>query len=353
MNHNLEDFLAMLLDGKDLLEDQSEELMTAMTEGEVEPALAGALLVALRMKGESAEEVRGFANGMRKAAKEVELENSSELIDIVGTGGDGSHSFNISTGAALLSAACGLKVAKHGNRSVSSKSGSADLLEFLGYRFPTDADGVKAQMSMNGFSFLFAPNFHPAMKHIAPIRKALKIRTVFNILGPLTNPAKPSFYLLGAFSSEMASLMASSLSGMEMSRAFVVHGLNGWDEPTPASKFELFDVSKDSISYKIIDPSELGMDKCKEEDLKGGTSEASDVPPFKSSSLHLSIPSSDGSMILYEIESLLTSNNSNLEAGVGSSQPFNPWTTNARLISIPLKLDAISDAISELNAPSK
>ena len=273
MNHNLEDFLAMLLDGKDLSEDQSEAIMTAMTEGEVESALAGALLVALRMKGESAEEVRGFANGMRKAAKEVELENSSELVDIVGTGGDGSHSFNISTGAALLSAACGLKVAKHGNRSVSSKSGSADLLEFLGYRFPTDADGVRAQMSMNGFSFLFAPNFHPAMKHIAPIRKALKIRTVFNILGPLTNPAKPSFYLLGAFSSEMASLMASSLSGMEMNRAFVVHGLNGWDEPTPASKFELFDVSKDSISHKIIDPSELGMDKCKEEDLKGGTSQ--------------------------------------------------------------------------------
>ena len=140
MNHDLKDFLAQLLNGQDLTEDQSEELMTALAEGSVEPALAGALLVSLRMKGESAEEVRGFANGMRKAAKEVVLENSSELIDIVGTGGDGSHSFNISTGAALLSAACGLKVAKHGNRSVSSKSGSADLLEFLGYRFPMDAD---------------------------------------------------------------------------------------------------------------------------------------------------------------------------------------------------------------------
>jgi len=273
MKHDLENFLAQILDGKGLSEVQSEELMTALAEGEVEETLAGALLVALRMKGESADEVRGFASGMRKAAKEVNLEDYSELIDIVGTGGDGSHSFNISTGAALLSAACGLKVAKHGNRSVSSKSGSADLLEFLGYKFPTDADGVKAQISTNGFSFLFAPNFHPAMKHIAPIRKALKIRTVFNILGPLTNPAKPSFYLLGAFSSEMASLMASSLSGMEMTRAFVVHGSNGWDEPTPASKFELFDVSKDSISHKIIDPSEHGIEKCNEEDLKGGTSE--------------------------------------------------------------------------------
>tara|TARA_Y100000748_G_scaffold5443_1_gene4843 strand:+ start:1821 stop:2834 length:1014 start_codon:yes stop_codon:yes gene_type:complete len=273
MNHDLKDFLAQLLNGEGLTEDQSEELMLALAEGSVEPALAGALLVSLRMKGESAEEVRGFANGMRKAAKEVELENSSELIDIVGTGGDDSHSFNISTGAALLSAACGLKVAKHGNRSVSSKSGSADLLEFLGYRFPTDADGVKIQIKENGFSFLFAPNFHPAMKNIAPIRQALKIRTVFNILGPLTNPARPSFYLLGAFSSEMASLMASSLSGMDMKRAFVVHGLNGWDEPTPASSFELFDVSENSISHKIIDPSEHGIKKCKEKDLKGGASE--------------------------------------------------------------------------------
>ena len=273
MNHDLKDFLAQLLNGEGLTEDQSEELMLALAEGSVEPALAGALLVSLRMKGESAEEVRGFANGMRKAAKEVEVENSSELIDIVGTGGDDSHSFNISTGAALLSAACGLKVAKHGNRSVSSKSGSADLLEFLGYRFPTDADGVKIQIKENGFSFLFAPNFHPAMKNIAPIRQALKIRTVFNILGPLTNPARPSFYLLGAFSSEMASLMASSLSGMDMKRAFVVHGLNGWDEPTPASSFELFDVSENSISHKIIDPSEHGIKKCKEKDLKGGASE--------------------------------------------------------------------------------
>jgi len=273
MNHDLKDFLAQLLNGQDLTEDQSEELMTALAAGSVEPALAGALLVSLRMKGESAEEVRGFANGMRKAAKEVVLENSSELIDIVGTGGDGSHSFNISTGAALLSAACGLKVAKHGNRSVSSKSGSADLLEFLGYRFPMDADGVKAQIKKNGFSFLFAPNFHPAMKHIAPIRQALKARTVFNILGPLTNPANPSFYLLGAFSSEMASLMASSLSGMDMNRAFVIHGLNGWDEPTPASNFEIFDVREGSISHTIIDPSEYGIKKCKEEDLKGGTSE--------------------------------------------------------------------------------
>ena len=273
MNHDLKDFLAQLLNGEDLTEDQSEELMLALAEGSVEPPLAGALLVSLRMKGESAEEVRGFANGMRKAAKEVEVENSSELIDIVGTGGDDSHSFNISTGAALLSAACGLKVAKHGNRSVSSKSGSADLLEFLGYRFPTDADGVKIQIKENGFSFLFAPNFHPAMKNIAPIRQALKIRTVFNILGPLTNPARPSFYLLGAFSSEMASLMASSLSGMDMKRAFVVHGLNGWDEPTPASSFELFDVSENSISHKIIDPSEHGIKKCKEKDLKGGASE--------------------------------------------------------------------------------
>ena len=273
MNHSLEDLLGQLMNGESLSEEQSEILMTALAAGSVEPALAGALLVALRMKGESAEEVRGFANGMRRVATEVKLDDSLELIDIVGTGGDGSQSFNISTGSALLSAACGLNVAKHGTRSVSSKSGSADLLEFLGYRFPTGADAVKAEIRENGFSFLFAPNFHPAMKHIAPIRQALKIRTVFNILGPLTNPAKPSFYLLGAFSSEMASLMASSLSGMDIKRAFVVHGLNGWDEPTPASKFELFDVRENTIIHKIIDPEEHGIRTCTENALKGGTSE--------------------------------------------------------------------------------
>ena len=273
MNHSLDHLLGQLMNGESLSEEQSETLMTALASGSVEPALAGALLVALRMKGESAEEVRGFANGMRRVATEVKLDDSLELIDIVGTGGDGSQSFNISTGSALLSAACGLNVAKHGNRSVSSKSGSADLLEFLGYRFPTGADAVKAEIRENGFSFLFAPNFHPAMKHIAPIRQALKIRTVFNILGPLTNPAKPSFYLLGAFSSEMASLMASSLSGMDIKRAFVVHGLNGWDEPTPASKFELFDVRENTIIHKIIDPEEHGIKTCTENELKGGTSE--------------------------------------------------------------------------------
>ena len=273
MNHGLERLLGQLMNGESLSEEQSETLMTALAAGSVEPALAGALLVALSMKGESAEEVRGFANGMRKVATEVKLDDSLEPIDIVGTGGDGSQSFNISTGSALLSAACGLNVAKHGNRSVSSKSGSADLLEFLGYRFPTEADAVKTQIRETGFSFLFAPNFHPAMKHVAPIRQALKIRTVFNILGPLTNPAKPSFYLLGAFSSEMASLMASSLSGMELKRAFVVHGLNGWDEPTPASKFELFDVKKNTITHRIIDPEQHGIKTCTEEDLKGGTSE--------------------------------------------------------------------------------
>ena len=273
MNHGLERLLGQLMNGESLSEEQSETLMTALAAGSVEPALAGALLVALSMKGESAEEVRGFANGMRKVATEVKLDDSLEPIDIVGTGGDGSQSFNISTGSALLSAACGLNVAKHGNRSVSSKSGSADLLEFLGYRFPTEEDAVKTQIRETGFSFLFAPNFHPAMKHVAPIRQALKIRTVFNILGPLTNPAKPSFYLLGAFSSEMASLMASSLSGMELKRAFVVHGLNGWDEPTPASKFELFDVKKNTITQRIIDPEQHGIKTCTEEDLKGGTSE--------------------------------------------------------------------------------
>ena len=273
MNLDLDDLLGMLVEGVDLSEDQSMTLMIEMAKGTIEPALAGAILIALRMKGESADEVRGFANGMRSVAKIVELPDAMETIDIVGTGGDGSQSYNISTGAALLTAACGLKVAKHGNRSVSSKSGSADLLESLGCSFPNNAHDVEEQIQKIGFSFLFAPNFHPAMKNIAPIRQALKTRTVFNILGPLTNPAKPSFYLLGAFSSKMAALMAKSLSGMDLKRAFVVHGLNGWDEPTPVCEFELYDVTKGSVSHQIIDPSKYGLSFCNEIDLRGGDSE--------------------------------------------------------------------------------
>ena len=155
----------------------------------------------------------------------------------MGTGGDGSGSLNLSTGAALLAAACGLPVVKHGNRSVSSKSGSADVLEALGVTLPADPAAARALLDATNFTFLFAPNFHPAMKAIAPVRRALGVRTVFNILGPLTNPAAPPFAMIGAFDLPTARLLADTLAGMPIQRCFVVHGEPGWDEATPVGPF--------------------------------------------------------------------------------------------------------------------
>ena len=273
MSQTANQILETLLNGKDIGEDSAYNLMTELAEGVVAPPLAGALLTALRLKGESAEEVRGFARAMRDVAIPVSLDPEQATIDIVGTGGDGSNSFNLSTGTALLSAAAGLKVAKHGNRSVSSKSGSADVLEALGITLAADAAAVIDLLNKHNFAFLFAPFFHPAMKNIAPIRQALGIRTVFNILGPLTNPAQPTHYLLGAFSSEMAKLMAGALSGMNIERAFVIHGCNGWDEPTPVCPFEIYDVTPNNIQFATRDPQEFGIPKCSGEDLRGGIAE--------------------------------------------------------------------------------
>ena len=270
MNKDPNQILTTLMKSEDIGEQNAFDLMQLLATGAIDPAVAGAILTSLRIKGESAEEVRGFAKAMRELATTIDLEENDTTIDIVGTGGDGSNSFNLSTGTALLTAATGVKVVKHGNRSVSSKSGSADLLEALNIKLADNPESVKEILRQCGFVFLFAPFFHPAMKHIAPIRQALGIRTVFNILGPLTNPAQPKYYLLGAFSSSMAKLMAEALSGMSVKRAFVVHGANGWDEPTPATEFELFDVKPNHIEHTTRDPKDFGIVRCSEDDLKGG-----------------------------------------------------------------------------------
>ena len=202
--------------------------------------MAGAILAAIRSKGVVAQELRGFARAMRKLARRPNIPEKLRAIDIVGTGGDASGSLNISTGTALLTAACGVPVVKHGNRSVSSRAGSADVLEALGLKLPLDEQGAAACLKATNFTFLFAPYYHPAMKAIAPVRAALGVRTVFNILGPLSNPAQPPLHVLGAFSLDVARLMADTLSGLDIERAFVIHGAEGWDEPTPIGPFTLF-----------------------------------------------------------------------------------------------------------------
>jgi anthranilate phosphoribosyltransferase len=181
---------------------------------------------------------------------------------------------NLSTGAALLTAACGLPVVKHGNRSISSRSGSADLIEQLGFRLPLDEAQAADCFAATGFTFLFAPYFHPAMKAIAPIRAALGVRTVFNLLGPLTNPAAPRFYLMGAFDAAAAELMAQTLAGMEAERAWVIHGAAGWDEATPIGPFLAFDVTRGEIHRHQIDPRDFGLEPCLSADLAGGDAAA-------------------------------------------------------------------------------
>lgn len=262
--------LDRLLDGKALSESEAAALMQALAAGEIEAALAGALLAALRAKGETADEIRGFATAMRALALHPAIPPGEPTVDTVGTGGDGSGSFNLSTGTGLLAAAAGARVVKHGNRSISSRCGSADLLEHLGMPLPLDGDAAMASLAALNFTFLFAPAYHPAMKAVMPVRGAMGVRTVFNMLGPLTNPAAPPFQLIGAFSREAAGLMAETLAGMPIERAFVVHGEPGWDEATPVGEFLLYDVTPGRVAESVRTPEQYGIPRCAAEDLAGG-----------------------------------------------------------------------------------
>jgi anthranilate phosphoribosyltransferase len=273
MSKHYNKLLDRLLDGGSLTEAQAYELMYRLAEGELPAALAGALLAGLRAKGETADEIRGFATAMRELAVHPEIPEGAPTVDTVGTGGDGSGSLNLSTGTGLLASACGSRVVKHGNRSVSSRSGSADMLECLGMPLPLhEAEAVDCLQATN-FTFLFAPAYHPAMKAVVPIRGALSVRTVFNVLGPLTNPAAPPYQLIGAYSKEAAKLMADTLSGMPLERAFVVHGEPGWDEATPAGNFVLYDVRPGSVVEETRTPGDYGLDVCSPEALAGGDAE--------------------------------------------------------------------------------
>lgn len=259
-----------LIEGRDLTETQSKELLGALTENELDEILATAALIALRTKGETADELRGFALGLRDLAVRPEIPDNVRAVDVVGTGGDGSGSLNLSTGSALVAAAAGVPVIKHGNRSISSRSGSADVLSALGLKVPLGSEDAGMLFDRTGFTFLFAPAYHPAMKSIAPVRRALAVRTLFNLAGPLANPATPPFHVIGAYSLDMARIMAETLAGMPNERAFVVHGAPGWDEVTPVGPYHLFDVSSRSVRETVEDPLDFGIDRCSPSDLIGG-----------------------------------------------------------------------------------
>jgi anthranilate phosphoribosyltransferase len=273
MSRDFNAMLDALLDGRPLSEQQAFDLMHELAEGDMPAALAGALLAGLRAKGETAEEIRGFATAMRELAVKPAIPGGAPTVDTVGTGGDGSGSLNLSTGTGLLAAAAGARVVKHGNRSVSSRSGSADMLEHLGMPLPLHEAEAIACLEATNFTFLFAPAYHPAMKAVMSVRAALSVRTVFNMLGPLTNPAAPPFQLIGAWSHDAARLMAETLAGMPIERAFVVHGKPGWDEATPVGEFALFDVTPGAVTETERTPEDYGLTRCAPEELAGGDAE--------------------------------------------------------------------------------
>jgi anthranilate phosphoribosyltransferase len=264
------ELLQQLIERRDLSAAQAGELLAHLTDPKLAPAMGGALLAALTAKGVVADELRGLAQAMRRMARRPMLPPRLRAIDVVGTGGDSSGSFNISTGTALLTAAAGLPVVKHGNRSVSSRCGSADVLEALGLPIPLDAAAAGACLAASGFTYLHAPHYHPATAGVAPIRSALGVRTVFNILGPLVNPAEPPLHLIGAFSLGVARLMAEALAGLPIERTFVVHGAAGWDEPTPLGPFTLLDVRPGRVESQLRSPADYGLRPCGAAELKGG-----------------------------------------------------------------------------------
>ena len=266
----IQDALARLLDGQDLSRDEARQVMDTIMSGEATPGQIGGFLVALRLKGETADEIAGSAEAMRAHAIGVHPKRE-DLVDTAGTGGDGGRTFNISTAAALLAAAAGAGVAKHGNRSVSSASGSADVLEQLGFRLDLEPDRIAASIDELGFGFMFAPTHHPAMKHAGPVRRELAARTVFNVLGPLTNPAGARAQVMGVYSPELVPVIADVLAQLGARRAFVVHGAGGIDELSPVGPNLVCEVVDGDVRRREIDPLELGVERCDPAELRGGT----------------------------------------------------------------------------------
>jgi anthranilate phosphoribosyltransferase len=261
--------LADLLDGHDLTQESARDVMRSIMAGEATPGQIGAFLVALRLKGETADEIAGCAEAMREHVLVVRPERT-DLVDTAGTGGDGAGTFNISTAAALVAAAAGAGVAKHGNRAVSSSSGSADVLEALGFNLELAPEMIERSIDELGFGFLFAPTHHPAMRHAAPVRRELATRTVFNVLGPLTNPAGARAQVVGVYAPDLVPTIAEVLARLGAERAFVVHGADGIDELSPAGPNLVCEVADGRVRRREIDPLELGIDRCAPEELGGG-----------------------------------------------------------------------------------
>ncbi|MDQ3672172.1 MAG: anthranilate phosphoribosyltransferase [Actinomycetota bacterium] len=261
--------IAQLLDRRDLVRDEARSVMDEIMRGEATPAQIGGFLIALRAKGETVAEIAGCAEAMRDHVLPVRPERA-DLVDTAGTGGDGAQTLNISTAAAIVAAAAGAAVAKHGNRAVSSASGSADVIEALGFRLELPPERIARSIDLYGFGFMFAPVHHPAMRYAAPVRCELGTRTVFNLIGPLTNPAGARAQVMGVYSSEVARTVAEVLALLGATRAFVVHGAGGVDELSPAGPNLVYEVVGDDVRERVVDPADLGIERCRPAELGGG-----------------------------------------------------------------------------------
>jgi anthranilate phosphoribosyltransferase len=263
--------ISKLLDGAQLARAEARAVMDEIMRGEATPAQIAGFLIALRSKGETTDEITGCAEAMRDHVLVVRPRRG-DLVDTAGTGGDGAHTINISTAAALVAAAAGAAVAKHGNRAVSSACGSADVLEALGFTLEQAPQRIEKSIDELGFGFLFAPTHHPAMRHAAAVRKELATRTVFNVLGPLTNPAGARAQVVGVYSSDLVRTIAEVLARLGARRAYVVHGAGGIDELSPIGVNLVAEVVDGAVLERELDPeSELGIPRCSIDELRGGS----------------------------------------------------------------------------------
>ena len=261
----------VLVQGKDLSQKEAAQAMNEIMEGEATPAQIAAFITALRIKGETVDEITGMATTMRD--KSLKVATDGYLVDTCGTGGDGQGTINVSTAAALVAAAAGVKVAKHGNRSASGGPGSADVLEAHGVKIDLSPEGVKRCLEEVGIGFMFAPVFHPAMRHAAGPRREIGIRTVFNILGPLTNPAGAHAQLLGVADRAVADKMAQALGRLGTQRAMVVHGEEGLDEISVSSPTRIWELDKGDVRSYIVTPEDAGLSRSSLAGIQGGSVE--------------------------------------------------------------------------------
>ncbi|MFH1560584.1 MAG: anthranilate phosphoribosyltransferase [Chloroflexota bacterium] len=263
--------ISTLVTGQDLSAEDAAQVMEEIMTGEATPAQFGAFVTALRLKGETAEEIAGMAGVMREKALHVQSEG--DLVDTCGTGGDGSHTINVSTIAAFVVAGAGLKVAKHGNRAMTSACGSADVLEAAGVKIDLGPEGVERCIREVGFGFMFAQTFHPAMRYAGPLRREIGIRTVFNILGPLTNPAGARSQVLGIADGTLGEKMAQVLHHLGSQHALVVHGEDGLDEISIAAPTQIWELKEGSINSYTVTPEDIGFTRASADAIRGGTVE--------------------------------------------------------------------------------